>query len=139
MFSASALSHGVAALLAHHLQSVNSEATPRAVTSKLQFENQQDSERCLFLASALLKIVCVLRENGVPAIAFKGPTLALMAYGTSACDSSPILMSWFARLIFRGRKNFLSIMVSRLGPNLKLRRRPRCCYSIALRTSKIER
>ncbi len=42
--SATATSHGVAALLAHHLQSINSEVVPRSVFLQLQTENQQNSE-----------------------------------------------------------------------------------------------
>lgn len=78
--SATATSHGVAALLAHHLQSINGEAVPRSVLLQLQTENQQNSERCLWLAGELAKLAAALQKAGVPCIPFKGPTLAITAY-----------------------------------------------------------
>lgn len=78
--SASATSHGVAALLAYHLQSIASEVVPRSVLWQLQVENQQNSERCLWLAGELAKLAAAMQKAGVPCIPFKGPTLAITAY-----------------------------------------------------------
>jgi hypothetical protein len=78
--SATATSHGVAALLAHHLQSINCEVVPRSVLSRLQTENQENSERCLWLAGELAKIAAGMQNAGIPCIPFKGPTLAITAY-----------------------------------------------------------
>ncbi len=78
--SATASSHGVVALLAHHLQSINSEVVPRSVLLELQTENQQNSERCLWMTGELAKLAAAMDEAGIPFIPFKGPTLAITAY-----------------------------------------------------------
>ena len=78
--SATATAHGVVALLAYHLQSINSEVVPRSVLSQLQTENQENSERCLWLAGELAKLAAAMEKGGVPCIPFKGPTLAITAY-----------------------------------------------------------
>jgi hypothetical protein len=78
--SATATSHGVAALLAHHLQSINCQVVPRSVLLQLQTENQQNSERCLWLAGELAKLAAAMQKAGIPCIPFKGPTLAITAY-----------------------------------------------------------
>lgn len=79
--STTAAAHGVAALLAHHLQSINCEGVPRSVLFRLQIENQRNSESCLWLAGELAKITAAMEEAGIPCIPFKGPTLAITAYG----------------------------------------------------------
>lgn len=79
--SATATSHGVAALLAHHLRSANCESVPRSVLLRLQSENQQNSEFCLWLAGELAKIAAVMQKAEIPCISFKGPTLSITAYG----------------------------------------------------------
>src|ERR1041385_2527918 len=78
---ATASSHGVLALLSQHLQSIGPGLAPSLVGAKLALENQQNTERCLALAGELTRIVSALTAHGIPSISFKGPTLALMAYG----------------------------------------------------------
>jgi hypothetical protein len=78
---ATASSHGVLALLAQNLQSIGPGLAPSPVVSKLEQENQQNTERCLALAGELTRIVSALTAHGISSISFKGPTLALMAYG----------------------------------------------------------
>jgi hypothetical protein len=75
-----AASHGVAALLAHHLQSMDGEVVPRSVHLQLQTENHENSERCLWLAGKLAKLAAAMQEAGIPCIPFKGPTLAITVY-----------------------------------------------------------
>lgn len=82
--STSATAHGVSALLAHHVQSVGSELVPSTVLSELQLRNRQCLEQCLFLTGQLAKIISALTESGIRCVAFKGPTLALVAYGDVA-------------------------------------------------------
>jgi putative nucleotidyltransferase-like protein len=77
---ARATSHGVAALLAHHLQSIKCEVVPDSVLLQLQTENQQNSERCLWLAGELARLTAAMQKAGIPCIPFKGPTLAITAY-----------------------------------------------------------
>src|SRR5215208_2588152 len=64
--SATATTHGVAALLAHHLTSINCEAVPRSVLSQLRNENLQNSEYCLWLTGELVKLATVMQKSGIP-------------------------------------------------------------------------
>lgn len=82
--STTAVAHGVAGLLAHHVQSVGSELIPSTVLTELQLRNRQHVEHCLFLTGQLALIVSALTESGIRCVTFKGPTLALVAYGDSA-------------------------------------------------------
>ena len=79
-----AVAHGVAALLAYHLKSVGGELVPSAVLAELQVRNQRYVEEYLFLTGHLAKIVGALTDNDIPCLAFKGPTLAMVAYGDVA-------------------------------------------------------
>ena len=79
-----AVAHGVAALLAYHLKSVAGDLVPSAVLAELQLRNQRCVEEYLFLTGQLAKIVGALADNDIPCIAFKGPTLAMVAYGDVA-------------------------------------------------------
>src|SRR5215813_5255929 len=72
-----AVAHGVAALLAYHLKSVSRDLLPSTVLAELELRNQQCVEEYLFLTGQLAKIVGTLTDNGIPCIAFKGPTLAM--------------------------------------------------------------
>lgn len=73
--------HGVASLLWRHLQSAGDECVPPTIRARLQTENQRNTERCLWLASELAKVVTTIQQAGIPCIQFKGPTLAMVAYG----------------------------------------------------------
>jgi hypothetical protein len=73
--------HGVANLLWRHLQSAAEECVPPTILARLQTENQRNTERCLWLAGELAKIVTTIQQAGIPCIQFKGPTLAMVAYG----------------------------------------------------------
>jgi Uncharacterised nucleotidyltransferase len=75
-----AASHGVSALLAHHLQSIHAEGIPSDVLLRLQAENHENTERCLWLTAELVKVAAAMQDAGIPCIPFKGPTLAVAAY-----------------------------------------------------------
>lgn len=79
-----AVAHGLAALMAHHLQSVGGELIPSPVLAKLKRRSQHYVENYLFLTGQLTKIVTALNDSGIRSVAFKGPTLALVAYGDLA-------------------------------------------------------
>jgi hypothetical protein len=82
--STAAVTHGVAALFAHHVQSVAAELVPAHTLVELQLRNRHYFESYLILTSELAKIVAMLKDNGIVCLAFKGPTLGLMAYGDPA-------------------------------------------------------
>jgi Uncharacterised nucleotidyltransferase len=73
--------HAVGPLLANHLRAVGDERLPTAVVAELRARNQQYTEQNLFHAGQLAKIVTALDAAHIPCLAFKGPTLALIAYG----------------------------------------------------------
>lgn len=77
--SETARAHGVTALLAHHLQSFSALVADR-IMSELQDANQLHVQQCLFLTGQLAKIVAALNTSNILCLAFKGPTLAALAY-----------------------------------------------------------
>ena len=74
--------HCLIPLLYGHLNSVVS--VPREVISQLEQLNQENTRSSLLLTGELLQLMSVLEAHGIKAIPFKGPTLALRAYGEVA-------------------------------------------------------
>jgi hypothetical protein len=72
--------HCLIPLLNFHLTALASAAVPPSVMSRLGDINHQNTRSSLFLTGELLKILECLRANGIDAVPFKGPTLALSAY-----------------------------------------------------------
>jgi hypothetical protein len=73
--------HGILPLLCYNLNRLCADRVPLAWLQELQTRFRMNSARNLFLAAELLKILKVLERNGIPAVAFKGPMLALEGYG----------------------------------------------------------
>ena len=73
--------HCLIPLLYSHLNSVASPEVPLQVMSRLGQLNQENTRSSLLLTGELLQLMSVLEEHGIEAIPFKGPTLALLAYG----------------------------------------------------------
>jgi hypothetical protein len=78
---ATAHHHCLIPLLSLHLNAAAPALVPPHVTGRLQQDNHQNTRSNLFLTGELLKVLKLLEENGVRALSFKGPTLALRAYG----------------------------------------------------------
>jgi len=76
-----AIRHGVMPLLYWNLNKVCPDAVPANTFQRLRTNFFQISARNLSLAGELLKVLHHLKEQGIPAIPFKGPTLAVLAYG----------------------------------------------------------
>jgi Uncharacterised nucleotidyltransferase len=82
--------HGVMPLLSENLiplavEPIGRDAIPSFVVDKLQQTSQANTLRNLFLVRELSKLLNLLEQQGVPAIPFKGPTLAALA-----CESRAI-------------------------------------------------
>ncbi|NIB40157.1 nucleotidyltransferase family protein [Pseudomaricurvus alkylphenolicus] len=77
----SALDHGVTGLLCHNLIGSASDCVPGDIleASRTHLEQQQAGNEALFVQ--LVSILEHLSNAGIPAVPFKGPTLALNAYG----------------------------------------------------------
>jgi Uncharacterised nucleotidyltransferase len=73
--------HRVVPSLHHHLVSVYPEAIPPQVSSRLEQLNYENTRSNLLLTGELLKLIGLLEAHGIAAVPFKGPTLALWAYG----------------------------------------------------------
>ena len=73
--------HCLIPLLHYHLNSMCPGMVPAQILSQLRDNNDQNTRHSLFLTGELLKLMDLLEANGIRAIPFKGPTLALCAYG----------------------------------------------------------
>lgn len=78
---ATAHHHCLAPLLSLHLNTAALSLVPPYVMDRLQRDNHQNTRSNLFLTGELLRVLELLEENGILAVPFKGPTLALRAYG----------------------------------------------------------
>lgn len=76
-----ALSHGLAPLLLPHLEALPAGVVPDPVLERLRTESVRIAARSLYLARELTEVLRLLVAEGIPAIPFKGPTLAVQAYG----------------------------------------------------------
>jgi hypothetical protein len=79
--TAMAYRHSVIPLLYYHINSVSPEAVPPQVLSRLRRRSDENTRQSLFLTGELCKLMDLLETQGVHAIPFKGPTLALCAHG----------------------------------------------------------
>ena len=73
--------HGLTPLMYRHLSVLGPEHFPRWALEQLRRQATGDRVRSLQLAAHLRSIVERLMAAGIPAIAFKGPTLAISLYG----------------------------------------------------------
>jgi len=73
--------HCLMPLLCFHLNAVPSSLVPQRVISRLKDAAQENTRSSLFLTGELLKVLEFLEGNNIRAIPFKGPMLALQAYG----------------------------------------------------------
>jgi hypothetical protein len=78
---ATAHHHCLFPLLNLHVNAAAQSLVPPQVIERLQRDNYENTRSNLFLTGELLKVHELLAENGVRAVSFKGPTLALRVYG----------------------------------------------------------
>jgi len=76
-----AIRHGVMPLLYWNLNKACPDSVPANTFQRLRANFFQISARNLSLAGELLKVLHHLKEQAIPAVPFKGPTLAVLAYG----------------------------------------------------------
>ena len=76
-----AKSHGVLALVAHDLKANGWRGVPPAVVDDMVRYRSSLTARNLFLARRLLEVLAVLENAGIAALPYKGPALAVAAYG----------------------------------------------------------
>jgi hypothetical protein len=73
--------HGLIPLLFDNLNKLCRQSVPQDIFSDLEQYFQAHVRRNLLLTSELLKILELFTANNIQAISFKGPTLAIYAYG----------------------------------------------------------
>jgi len=81
---ATAIRHGLAALLYWHLNAVCPESIPDEWMAFLKHFSHQNATRNLYLTGELLKVLDRFAARGILAIPYKGPVLAVRAYGNLA-------------------------------------------------------
>lgn len=77
----SAANHGVIQLLYRNLNATCPDAVPKASLDQLRGFFYTNARHNLLLAGELLKLLNLFEVHGIPAIPFKGPTLATSVYG----------------------------------------------------------
>lgn len=78
-FLDSAYAHGVFPLVHKSLKPIT--AVPDAIKLRLKSTNLEIARRNMTMTAELLKIMKLLEENGIPALAIKGPVLSQMIHG----------------------------------------------------------
>ena len=73
--------HAVIPLLYLQLAHEGADLVPRAFLAKLKRQYQENYARNIILTDELCRLIELFRENGIDAIPYKGPALALFAYG----------------------------------------------------------
>ncbi|HVF54769.1 MAG TPA: nucleotidyltransferase family protein [Pyrinomonadaceae bacterium] len=73
--------HAVRPLVYWQLQTTAPHAVPAPYLRKLKENFQSNAARNLFLNGELCRVLRLFEEHGVPAIPYKGPALAVAAYG----------------------------------------------------------
>ena len=79
-----AIEHRVLPLLHQRIQSQYADIFPDDIQEDLAEEVFDNGVRNMALSQTLLEAIALLQEHGVPAMAFKGPTLAKRIYGDLA-------------------------------------------------------
>lgn len=76
--------HGTYPLLHKHLSKMAAGVVPASVINELQGMVRVKAKHNFLLAAELIKVMHLFRARGIEFYAFKGPTLALLAYGDPA-------------------------------------------------------
>lgn len=79
--------HGMAALLYTALKETGKDIVPPATMRTLQQIYTKNAVRNLSMAARLISILDLFENNGITAVPFKGPLIAMSAYGDLNCRS----------------------------------------------------
>ena len=78
-----AFSHGVFPLVYHTLKT-HDKLIANDILKSMKTYNRNIAQQNMLMSAELIKLMKLLKENNIEAIAFKGPTLAKIAYGDIA-------------------------------------------------------
>jgi len=73
--------HGLTPLLHHHLSQAAAGRLPDGVAERLAQSGREIAQTSLFLTGEFLRLLEVFAAEGIPVIPYKGPVLAVTAYG----------------------------------------------------------
>src|SRR6202046_1609058 len=73
--------NSITALVGRQLNALGPDALPASAAERLKNACRANTIRCLFLSAELIKILDLFRSHGIPSIPYKGPVLAVQAYG----------------------------------------------------------
>ena len=76
--------HGLAPLLFAHLHQICGDRVPAPTLAFLREYSQQNTAFVLLLTGELVRLLKILEANGITAVPYKGPALALKLYGNVA-------------------------------------------------------
>lgn len=79
-----ASTHGLGPLLYRHLEAMGHEGVPDDVFARSWCSYEMASRRNLIMAAELSRITILFESSGIPAIPYKGPSLATAVYGDVA-------------------------------------------------------
>jgi hypothetical protein len=81
---AQAEEHSITPLLVRHLTAIVPDALPAAAKEQLKKTSRANTVRCLYLTAELINILKLFEAQGIPTLPYKGPVLAVQAYGDVA-------------------------------------------------------
>jgi hypothetical protein len=76
--------HSIVPLLYRQLEHHASDLVPREFLANLKLQYQENNARNFILADELCRLIALFNNAGIEAIPYKGPALALFAYGNLA-------------------------------------------------------
>jgi hypothetical protein len=79
--------HGLVPLLEHHLRGTETSGMPQGFLLRVRRAAREHSIRAFFLSVELLRVIGAFRKAGISAIPYKGPELAMRAYGDASLRS----------------------------------------------------
>jgi hypothetical protein len=73
--------NSITPLVCRQLHAIATDALPSASAERLKNASRANTIRCLFLSAELIKILDLFRSHSIQGIPYKGPALAVQAYG----------------------------------------------------------
>jgi len=113
-----ATQQGMMPLLYRHLNAVCPQSVPASILNSMREEFISNSQTCLHLFGELRKLLRFLGQNGLTAVAFKGPVLSAAAYGAIALRQAGDLDILIEPGAFSRAKELLGSAGYRLHPPL---------------------
>jgi hypothetical protein len=113
-----ATQHGMMPLLYRHLNLICPQSVPAEILNSMKKEFIANSQSCLHLFGELRKLLRLLDQNGITAVAFKGPILSAAVYGAIAFRQAGDLDILIEPSAFTRANEVLSSAGYRLHPPL---------------------